>query len=208
MIIKKLRQFNKPNNLFTQLSENEKNFIEYHQKQPLDLEIGAGVGLFAIKYSLENPKRGLIAIEKTKEKFSKLSRRFDNHKKPSNLLVVHSDALTWCIENLVDGAINRCFVLYPNPYPKSSDLNKRFYAMPLFGEFLKKINQNGEIFLASNEKFYIDESKVYFKQEFGLTLIKEEVFHISKDPIFLPKTHFEKKYFLRGDYCHHLTFKF
>ena len=43
--------------------------------QPLDIEIGCGTGVFSMNYCLKNPKRCLLSIERTKNKFF----QFKNH---------------------------------------------------------------------------------------------------------------------------------
>ncbi len=47
-----------------------------YPEMPLDIEVGCGVGLHPIQYSLANPDRFLVALEHTREKFEKFHRRF------------------------------------------------------------------------------------------------------------------------------------
>lgn len=161
-----------------------------------DIEIGAGVGLFALNYSLKNPDRYLVAIEKTKNKFSKFKRRFDNHTR-INLIPIHANAIFWISHQVTAKSVDRYFILYPNPCPK--DPQKRFFRTPFMSWLIETLKPGGQIILASNEEFYIDEARKQGKS-WGLKLINDEIY---TGP---PRTHFEKKYLMRGEICWNLVF--
>ena len=183
--------------------KNIKNLLKEREiDQPIDLEVGAGVGWHAITRSKENPKRYLIAIERTKNKFKKFNQRYIGNNSPGNLLIVHSDAINWVNENVSSKMISKIFILYPNPYPKKSDLNKRFYAMGFMEKLIDILKPGGEIQLATNKKFYADETKEYLTQIYKLELLNDKILKAEK-----PRTHFEKKYLLNNEKCFDLTFK-
>ncbi|XOV82877.1 MAG: hypothetical protein ACFHXK_18720 [bacterium] len=85
----------------------------------VDLELGAGTGMFALNYAAQHPERHLIAVEQTTNKFNTFSRAVASQQ-PDNLTPVHADAALWVERYLPEQSIERLFILYPNPYPKKS----------------------------------------------------------------------------------------
>ena len=170
--------------------------------EPVDLEIGAGVGLHAIQYCLKNPDRHLIAFERTKEKFAKFQRRYENHSL-KNLYPIHGDAVPWISHYVLKETVDRCFILYPNPYPKKKHSNLRFAQMPFMSHLVEVLKPRGSLTLATNEEFYAQECAEEFVQTWGLELCDWQKW----TDVNLARTHFEKKYLERGQTCHNLIFE-
>src|SRR5690242_9585049 len=76
----------------------------------LDLEIGAGQGLHAMRYSAENPDRLLLAVERTVERFAQLARRQADHRR-ENLRIFHADAVSSVTHFLPEESLDRVFLL-------------------------------------------------------------------------------------------------
>ncbi|MBT3984145.1 MAG: SAM-dependent methyltransferase [Bacteriovoracaceae bacterium] len=169
----------------------------------IDLEIGCGVGLHPLQYCAKHPERFLIAIERTSERFSKFERRIGTHNTPENLLAIRDDAISYITHNLPLNSVNRVFLLYPNPYPKTRHLNKRWHAMPFMRQLKSVLRSGGEIVLATNEKFYADEAKKYMCSYWGFELVEDV--ELAFD--FLGRTHFERKYLERKQSCYNLIFR-
>lgn len=158
---------------------------------PVDLEIGCGVGLHPILYAKANPGRLLIAIERTTEKFEKFSRRLERHPEITNLVAVHADAVAWATHFAPSGALDRVFILYPNPYPKNPQA--RWIRMPFFKTLLEKTRPGGEIELRTNLSDYAGEIRRY-APHWGISNIQET-------SVEQGETHFERKYLERGETC-------
>lgn len=204
--LKQLKPFN-PKELphpSLDVQKNLETFIQDAEEGSLDFEIGCGVGLHPIQYAGQNPKRYLIAVEHTLEKFKKFSRRFESHPKLKNLLPVHANAISVAHHLIAKASIERCFILYPNPNPKN--LNQRWHAMPFMGELLDLLTPTGELIMATNELFYAEEAIHWMTNYWGL---EAEIMEVTQAQVntHAPWTHFEKKYLLRGETCFHLTFK-
>jgi tRNA (guanine-N7-)-methyltransferase len=175
----------------------------------VDLEIGAGAGLHAIRYCQLNPRRMLIAIEKTHTRFAKLARRLQNHRKIKcndvpNLFAVHADAVNFVCHYLPNEALERVFILYPNPYPKAKQSNLRWHNRPFFGHLLGKMRTGATVTLATNSYPYILEAKTALIERWQLKLTQFTQIHISNIAT-QPRTHFEKKYLQRGEKCWNLV---
>jgi tRNA G46 methylase TrmB len=140
-----------------------------------------------------------VAIEHTKTRFKKFEGRYKNHNLP-NLLPIHADAIKWITHTLKENSVEEYFFLYPNPYPKKSDQNKRWHAMPFMKKIISTLKTNGLLTLATNEYFYATEAIDFLTNNWNLTLISNE------KPMTY-RTHFEKKYMQRGQECFNLVFK-
>lgn len=167
----------------------------------LDIEIGCGVGFHPIDYAKRNPERLLVAIEKTQEKFDKFLGRLKNHPQIKNVVPVHTNAIWWIAHLVKPSSVDRYFILYPNPYPK--DPQKRFFQMPFMNYLVETLKPGGTITLATNEKYYFDESRDNAEKIFGLKILEERTVESSEKP----RTHFEKKYLSRGETCYNLVLK-
>lgn len=164
----------------------------------LDLEIGCGVGKHAIEYALKNPDRTLIALDRSSFRLSKMKRSMQAFENLSNLIVICEDADRFVVHEIKNDSLENIFLLYPNPYPKESQANKRWHRMPFMACLIDKLKAGGKIHLATNMEFYALEAKAYFQDTWNLTLIHDQVFDEKNPMPFAPRTHFEKKYFERG----------
>lgn len=183
-----------------------RNFVEpkFAQGVPLDLEIGCGVGWHPIQYARENPDRFLVAIEHTRTRFESFERRTFRHPELKNLMAIHADAVEWVTHALGPQSIERIFLLYPNPYPKRSDLNKRWHAMPFMGRLLSVLKTGGEVLLVTNERFYFEEAREFLGEQWKMQIQVALEFTHATAPEGTPRTHFEKKYLARGETCFEL----
>ena len=171
---------------------------------PLHIEIGCGQGLHPVRWAQSHPNAGLVAIERTRGKFSKLISRLESHGITS-VLPVNQDASHWLPHNLGLNSVDRFYFFYPNPYPKESQANKRWHRNPFFEYILECLKVSGSIEMASNLPWYIEEAKLYCQQHWGLKLVSEQRLSLCNE--YKPQTHFEKKYLLKGEPCTHLIFQ-
>lgn len=167
-------------------------------------EIGCGVGLHPLMYALKNPHVRVIAIERTKEKYEKFQRRYENHDVPQNLFPVHADAEAVFNHFLPKDALDELFLMYPNP--EKQNPARRWIRMPFFEHILQKMKRNGKIIFVTNEKTYFEELKAVNYQIWKMNIILEKQFSIADDPFFQPRTHFEKKYFISGQTINEIHF--
>lgn len=167
----------------------------------LVIEIGCGVGWHAIQFAKKNPNVNFIALERTQEKFFSFQQRLNNHPDIKNIIPINKDAQDWLPVHVKANSVKKYFLLYPNPYPKESQANKRWHRSSLMHFMIESLIPNGEIELATNMEFYCSEAKLYFK-EFWKLPFEESLINNNKS--FLPRTHFEKKYLLRGETCYNL----
>jgi tRNA G46 methylase TrmB len=169
---------------------------------PLDIEVGCGVGLHPIRYARSHPERYLVAIEHTRMKFEKFAGRLAHHDPLKNLWPVHADAIEWITHFVPAGSVDRYFFLYPNPWPKSRDESRRWYAMPFMEKVIETMKAGATLELVTNESYYSEGAERYFTETWGLRLLSKKAL---KQGDILPRTHFERKYLARGQTCFDLV---
>lgn len=173
----------------------------------LDVEIGCGVGLHPVNYALQNPKRTLVAIDRSEVRMGKMLDRIQEAGNVPNLIPIRENAIWFVTHEIPEDSVENYFFLYPNPYPKKKQANMRWYRMPFMGHILTTLKKRGRIHLATNMKYYADEAIEYLTQTWGMKLIKNETFSSLEEIPFEPRTHFEKKYLARKETCFNLIFE-
>ncbi|MGE3681613.1 MAG: tRNA (guanosine(46)-N(7))-methyltransferase TrmB [Bdellovibrionales bacterium] len=168
-----------------------------------DLEIGAGQGLHAIQYCQRNPNRTLIAVERTRVKFNRLSQRQAHHPELHNLLIVHADAISLVSHFIPDESLNRIILLYPNPYPKARQANRRWHNSAFMALLLQRLRRGGDFLFATNLDWYAEEARAAFEDLWHLRRRAER--RITR--VEHARTHFEKKYLARGEICFDFEFE-
>ena len=190
------------------------------------LEIGAGAGWNAVTYARMNPSHCVVAVEHSRERFALLEGRatrssplemasvgmgsLDEVVKASgltNLFPVHADAESFVVHNVASESLDRVMLLYPNPYPKASQANKRWHNMPFMSELLAKMKSGAVLQMATNEDFYAAEFFERAIDTWKLVVVSNERVTLEADPDFRPRTHFEKKYYSRGEMLHLMEFR-
>lgn len=165
------------------------------QATPLFLEIGAGKGMHAMGYARNNRQHFIIAIERTKEKYTAFQKVILDS--DTNLQAVHADAIAWSVFALPPNSLDGVFLLYPNP--ERNNANQRWLNMPFFEFLLSRMKLNASIVLASNIENYMDEAQQQCEQVWCLD------YQFERLPTHIQRTHFERKYQQRAEACWQLT---
>ena len=168
------------------------------------LEIGAGNARHAVDWAQNNKKELLVAIERTKAKSTKAGRRIDQAREEiPNLIYVRDDAVNWVTHNLHQACLKGVFILYPNPYPKECQRNKRFHFMPFMRLLSDRMLPDAQLTLATNEPSYFLDACQMLPRHFDLVLNKQKVL----DPRLPPRTNFEEVFFERNILCYEAVFR-
>ena len=173
----------------------------------LDIEVGCGVGLHAVEYCLKNPKRRLIAIDRSAMRMAKMAARIQEHGRVPNLIPIRENAIWFLTHEIPESCVENYFFLYPNPYPKKKQSNMRWHNMPFMQHVLSTLKEKGKIHIATNMEYYAEEAEEKMVHEWGLKLLKKEVYSSLQEIPFEPRTHFEKKYLERFETCWNLVFE-
>jgi tRNA G46 methylase TrmB len=58
---------------------------------------------------------------------------------------MRANAVHWIAHYLSKQSVDAYFILYPNPYPKASQRNKRVHAMPFMGHLIATLKPGGTL---------------------------------------------------------------
>ena len=158
---------------FQRPEENQKTDSEYQtwkaqNFKSLSIEIGCGAGFHPIQWSKRNPEHGLVALERTQNKFQAFQRRLSGHSQTTNIFPRNSDARLWLPNAVGANEIAHYYFLYPNPYPKSSQANKRWHRNPLMHFIMSSLQPQGTLTFASNE-LWLKQECIQYMTEFWQT---------------------------------------
>ncbi len=159
------------------------------------VEIGAGKGKHALLFCGENPDKKLFAIERTREKSDAMYKQHQIEGQ-ANLSTINADAIPWVVHALYPKQVEQFFILYPNPEPHNRA--QRWLNMPFFEFLLSRLQEKGQITLASNIPEYIEEAEQQLQTVWNLPYQKQVIAADSA------RTHFEIKYLQRGELCQQL----
>lgn len=121
--------------------------------QPLIIDAGCGVGLSTRQLAQQYPDAFVIGIDQSADRLSREVRW--QGPLPDNFIQVRADVVDfWRLMHAADIRPSRHYLLYPNPWPKKSQLARRWHGHPIFPTLL---SLGGAIECRSNWKIYIEE---------------------------------------------------
>jgi tRNA (guanine-N7-)-methyltransferase len=125
------------------------------------LEVGFGGGEHALAQVATNPEAGLIACEVFENGICSLLSRLvpeggeATAKLPANMRIWDADARS-LIRALSDGCLDRLFLLFPDPWPKSRHAKRRFVHPAFLPDMARVLRPGAEWRIASDDPTYQD----------------------------------------------------
>jgi len=158
------------------------------------LDSGCGVGESSLHLAVRNPEALVIGVDKSNFKLAKNSaylNRSEMTDLPRNLLLVRADLVDlWRLTEQDGVTLKKHFLLYPTPWPKQSQLKRRWYAHPVFPSIM---SLGGMLEVRSNLIWYLEgwqrALEIYFNYSPQIKSLE----------ISQAITPFERKYHLRGE---------
>jgi tRNA G46 methylase TrmB len=121
---------------------------------PIILDSFCGVGESTINIARAHPETLVIGLDKSLHRLNK----HDHHYRQSgtdNYLLIRADTDDfWRLAQQAGWQVQKHFLLYPNPWPKSAHLQRRCHGSPLFPTLLAL---GGTLELRSNWQTYVEE---------------------------------------------------
>ena len=164
---------------------------------PIIFDSCCGVGLSTQQLALNYSDAKIIGIDKSDIRVGKHSHHAqDADNKADNYLILRADVIDfWRLAVQAGITLSRHFLLYPNPYPKKTQVQKRWHGS---ASFLDLNKLGGILEVRSNWLLYLQEC------QFVLTkLNRDSTICLVNDP--QPLTMFEKKYQASGQSCYRLV---
>lgn len=210
-------------NMFVDSFYTKRNISHDVEDRYVVLDSGAGRGMSTLKLAAKFPNMPVIGIDKSLHRLSSNSKFIDsfdidagiskdnlrfgygsvgvesspNSDESENLLLVRADLIDFWIMAMeyADWKVHSHYILYPNPYPKSKHLKRRWHGHPVFPYILAL---GGRLTIRSNWLIYCKEMESAinaiveadalpkFCSSAGVSVREVEI----EDPI----SHFERKY--------------
>ena len=158
---------------------------------PLVLDTGCGTGRSTYALAQKYPEALVVGVDQSADRLQRGSRRFEF---PRNAMLLRAESADlWRLMAAEQWRLWRHYVLYPNPWPKSAHLRRRWHGHPAWRELLVL---GGTLHCRSNWRLYVEEVAVALS-----------VSHINAqiEPLAVPLqeasqafTDFEEKYVLSG----------
>ena len=119
----------------------------------LMLDSGCGTGRSSVLLAHANPDALVIGVDQSANRLERGGRRW--LQPPENLLFLRADCTgLWRLMQQAGWQLARHQILYPNPWPKSAHLKRRWQGHPVWPSVL---TLGGELELRSNWPVYLEE---------------------------------------------------
>ena len=167
------------------------SWIETHNL-PVWLDSCCGVGASSIKLAEQHPERLVVGVDKSLHRLEKAQQQ----SLPDNLVLVRADLNDfWRLAYWAKWPLAQQTIFYPNPWPKSEHLGRRWHGAPVFPYILAC---GGQLEMRSNWKLYLEE----FCAALSLVGLTGKVSPLAEGESMTP---FEVKYQASGQQCWRLT---
>jgi len=163
---------------------------------PLDIEIGFGVGEFLVNNALENPQRRYLGIELDWERIYKTLKRVYRSREEfgqgvlANLKIIKFDATIVLGRLIPPKRIDVIYCLFPCPWPKKCHEKYRLFTKEFLRLCNSRLKKNGRLEIVTDHKEYYE----WICQRIGRTGFSVDPEEIA--PQY--NTKFEKKWLALG----------
>ncbi|WP_409524559.1 tRNA (guanine(46)-N(7))-methyltransferase TrmB [Nitrincola sp. MINF-07-Sa-05] len=173
--------FNKPVADFNQLAFDRASEYLCAHGGPLILDSGCGVGDSTRVIARNYPDHLVLGLDRSEDRLS----RQRQPPLPDNAHLIRTDLVDfWRLAAAAEWKPEHHFLLYPNPYPKPQQLQRRFHGHPVFPHF---VTLGGTIHCRSNWLIYLKE----LASALALYGVDSQITPVPNEPAMTP---FEQKY--------------
>ena len=179
----------------------------FNTSQKIWLELGAGTGDFFRRLAGDYPHIQFIAVERCRFRGQRLVRRTRRAMLP-NLTGIRGNLIPALLAGIPSESLQRIYILYPCPFPKTSQRKNRWYLHPALPHMVRVLEKKGLLIWASDQAFYIDEAHYVCTNHHHLNpmsfgeLTPNEWNNLSSTP--LGRTKFERTFLSSSSPCYEL----
>jgi len=121
--------------------------------QALWLEVGFGAGEHLVWQAEHRSDVGLIGAEPYEMGVAKLLTKLDE--KPLNNVRIHEGDGRDVVAALPDASLDRFFLLFPDPWPKTRHHKRRFLQVAMLDELARVLKPGAELRFATDDQSYL-----------------------------------------------------
>jgi len=190
--------FQKPYQSHTKSAFDEINKVVQAFDGPVILDSCCGVGQSTRLLAKQNPNALVIGIDKSAHRINRnVEQTFDG----DNYHLIRADLNDFYrLVKAANWPISKHYILYPNPWPKSKHIQRRWHGSAVFPVL---ISLGDEIILRSNWRLYLEE----FQQAADIAGLVGEMTKVTQSDNEEPLTPFEAKYQASDQQCWQLIVK-
>jgi tRNA G46 methylase TrmB len=197
--------FQKPYQVHTQkafddINEQVQAFLDKNPDGKVILDSCCGVGQSTRLLATLNPNDLVVGVDKSSSRIERNVEGFDvdSGYQAENYHLVRADLNDFYrLVKAANWPVTKHYILYPNPWPKSKHLQRRWHGSAVFPTLITLGNQ---IILRSNWRLYLEE----FQQAAKQVNLNGDL--VALDVSEQPLTPFEAKYQASGQVCWQLYF--
>ena len=200
---------------FDEIAENNTNFLDidsrpdweevFGNRNPLNLEIGFGVGNFLIEMGIREPDENFIGMDFYHRGIRKVITRIDKYQ-VDNTRIIYGNAKEKTPLLFKKEELGRIYINFPDPWPKKRHHKRRLITPAFIKILIEKLKPSGEIYVATDYQTYALEMMDFFEKE---PVLKNKngpgVFLSKKEGT--PKSKYEKKFINAGERIFYLEFE-
>jgi tRNA (guanine-N7-)-methyltransferase len=168
------------------------------------LEIGFGAGEHLAAQAAAHPEVGMIGCEPYLGGVARLL-ALAEAQGLANLRVLVDDARL-LLQALPDACLERIFILFPDPWPKTRHHKRRIVNRETAAEFARVLRPRGELRLATDDAGYARAMLLALLPSVELVWLAERASDWRKRPADAPATRYEDKAIAAGRRCVYLRF--
>ena len=199
---------------FDEIAGNNPNFLDidyepdweaiFGNTNPLNLEVGFGVGNFLIEMAIREPDENFIGMDFYHKGIRKVITRIGRYQ-VSNIRIVYGDAKEKLPILFNEAELSRVYINFPDPWPKKKHHKRRLIKPAFIKNLAAKLKPGGEIHIATDYEPYAIEILEFFEAEPLLTNKSGyRTFLAQKEGT--PQTKYEKKFINSGEKIFYLEF--
>ena len=168
------------------------------------LEIGFGAGEHLAAQAAAHPDVGFIGCEPFRNGVAHLLARIDGDGLRN--VRIYPDDARLLLKALPSCSIDRTFLLFPDPWPKTRHHRRRIIAAETLRDLSRTMKQGSELRLASDDVGYVRWMLYHTLNDGGFEWLAHRPDDWRRRPSDWPPTRYEMKALDRGDDCYFLQF--
>ncbi len=169
------------------------------------LEIGFGGGEHLVAQARAHRDVGLIGCEPYIDGVAKLLAQADEGELDN--VRIHADDARQIFPAIPKAALERIFVLFPDPWPKVRHHKRRIIQDRVLDDFARMLADGGELRFASDHMGYVRWTLAHVMRHGDFEWIAQRPTDWRAPPADWVRTRYEQKALKRGDACVYLRFR-